>query len=427
MNWRRFFRRDEADAEQREELDFYLDVTTEEYIEGGMDPAAARAAARRKLGHTIVIREEVYRMNTLTFMEGLRQDARHSVRMIRSKPGFSIAVLLSLALGIGANTAIFSVLNAVLIRPLPYPGSDALVGVFNRLVIRGQVFEDAGLSAGMYAACKESARAFESFGVWTLGAATVTGMGDPEQLVTVTVTQGVLATLGVPAYIGRWFSNEDDTPGSPETVILSYEYWQRKFRGDREVLGRALVVDFVPRQVAGVMPRNFRFVNFAPDMVLPQRFPKSRLRPDEFSYSGIARLKPGVTIASANQDLARVWKNWGETDGAVGKSLELLHVTPKLRPLKKDVVGDVGSVLSVVMGALGLVLLRVCANAGRDSGRHRPRNQPDGDRKSYASHRGLLYRLHRYHELLPALLGLANAPVERSRRGSQLRFHQPDR
>src|SRR5271163_1624909 len=136
-------------------------------------------------------------MNTLTFIEGLLREARHAVRMIRTKPGFSVAALLSLALGIGANTAIFSVLNAVLIRPLPYPRSDALVGVFNRLVIQGQVFEDADLSQAMYGACKEDARTFASFGVWTLGAATVTGRGDPEQLVTVTATQGVLPTLGV--------------------------------------------------------------------------------------------------------------------------------------------------------------------------------------------------------------------------------------
>jgi predicted permease len=361
MNWRRFFRRGGADAEQREELDFYLDITTQEYIERGMEPAEARAAARRKLGNTTKIREEVYRMNTLVFMEGLLRDARHAVRMIRTKPGFSVAVLLSLALGIGANTAIFSVLNAVLIRPLPYPGSDALVGVFNRLVIRGQVFEDAELSQGMYAACKESARAFENFGVWTSGAATVTGTGDPEQLVTVTATQGVLPSLSVPAFIGRWFSTEDDTPGSPQTVILSYGYWQRRFGGDREVLGRTMVIDFVPHQVIGVMPRNFRLVNLAPDLLLPQRFSKIRLTPDEFSYTGIARLKPGVTIALANQDVARVWSTWAEANGA-GKTLTMGNTKPNLRPLKKDVVGDVGSVLSVLMGALGLVLLLVCAN-----------------------------------------------------------------
>ena len=135
MNWRRFFHRDEADAEQREELDFYLEITTKEYIERGMEAAAARAAAQRKLGNATLIREEVYRMNTLTFIEGALRDARHALRMIRTKPGFSVAALLSLALGIGANTAIFSVLDAVLIRPLPYPGSDALVGVFNSFVI----------------------------------------------------------------------------------------------------------------------------------------------------------------------------------------------------------------------------------------------------------------------------------------------------
>ncbi|SPF38488.1 conserved membrane hypothetical protein [Candidatus Sulfopaludibacter sp. SbA4] len=301
-------------------------------------------------------------MNTLTLVEGVLRDVRHAVRMIRTKRGFSLAAVLSLALGIGANTAIFSVLNAVLIRPLPYPGSDRLVGVFNRLVIHGQVFEDADLSAGMYAACTESARAFESFGVWTSGASTVTGKGDPEQLVTVTSTEGVLPALGVPAYIGRWFSNEDETPGSPAAVILSYGYWQRRFGGDPDVLGRTIAIDFVAHQVIGVMPRDFRFVNLSPDMLLPRRFPKSRLGPEEFSYTGIARLKPGITIALANQDLARVWKTWGDTDGAMGKMLEGLKVKPNLRPLKKDVVGDVGSVLSVLMGALGLVLLLACAN-----------------------------------------------------------------
>jgi predicted permease len=360
MNWGRFLRREEADAEQREELNFYLDVTTEEYVERGMEPTAARAAARRKLGNTVQIREEVYRMNTLTFIEGLLQDARHAARILRTKPGFSAAILLSLALGIGANTAIFSILNAVLIRPLPYPESDRLVGVYNRFVIHGQVFDDAPLSPGMYGACKEYAKAFETFGVWISGAATVTGLGDPEQLAIVTTTQGALPTLGVPAYIGRWFSSEDDTPGSPGTVILSYGYWQRKFGGDRGVLGRTMTIDWVPHQVIGVMPRNFRLVDLSPDIILPQRFPKSGLQ-EENSYAGIGRLKPGVTIASANQDVARVWKIWGET-GGLGKALEMFNVTPNLRPLKKDVVGDVGSVLGVLMGALGLVLLLVCAN-----------------------------------------------------------------
>jgi predicted permease len=289
------------------------------------------------------------------------REIRHALRTIRTRPGFSAAVLLSLALGIGANTAIFSVAHAILIRPLPYPASDSLVGVFNTIAIQGQVFPDADLSAGMWAALQEHATAFTDFGVWTSGAATMTGIGDPEQLVSVTATQGVLPALGVRAQIGRWFSRDDDTAGSPQTVILSYSYWQRKFGGSRDILGRSVVIDFVPRQVIGVMPRDFRLLNLAPDLFLPQRFPKTGLRPDVFNYTGLARLKPGVTVAQANQDVARVWKTWGESEGTANM-VESLHVRPSLRPLKKDVVGDIGAVLQALMGALGLVLLLVCAN-----------------------------------------------------------------
>ena len=360
MNWQRFFRRRQADAEQHEELDFYVDVTTEEYIQRGMDPAAARRTAQRKLGNTTRIREEVYRMNTLTLAEGLLRDARHAIRMIRLNPAFSTAAILSLALGIGANTAMFSVLDAILIRPLPYPESDALVGVSNRLVIQGQVFEHAELAPAMFVAAAENARVFESLGVWIAGAATATGLGDPEQLVTVSATHGVLPALGVPAHAGRWFSSEDDRPGSTETVILSYGYWQRKFGGDPAAVGRTLLIDFIPRQIIGVMPRGFRVVTSSPDILLPQRFPAAGAL-QEFSYKGIARLKLGATVAAANSDVARVWKAWGETAGTT-RTLEMLQIQPDLRPLRSEVVGDVGSMLTILMGALGLVLLLVCAN-----------------------------------------------------------------
>src|SRR5262249_47789519 len=152
-------------------------------------------------------------------------------------------------------------------------------------------------------------------------------------------------------------------PGTPQTVILSYGYWQRKFGGDPTAIGRTLLVDFIPRQVIGVMPPRFRVVKVSPDILLPQRFPAippGALR-GEFSYAGLARLKPGVTVALANQDIARVWKAWAETTGA-SPMLKALQLQPNLRPLKKDVVGDIGSALTLLMGALGLVLLLVCAN-----------------------------------------------------------------
>jgi putative ABC transport system permease protein len=303
--------------------------------------------------------QEVYEMNSLAFLEGLLRDVRHSFRMIRMKPGFSATAILSLALGIGANTAIFSVLNAVLIRPLPYPEPESLVGVFNSGVIQGETFNDMGLAPGMYTGLKEHSKTFQEFGVWSSGTATVTGIGDPEQIETVLMTQGVLPALGARPFLGHRFSIEDDTPGTPETVILSHSYWMRRFGGDERVLGRTVVIDFVPRQVIGVMPRTFRFLDLSPDVLLPQRFAKANL-PFEFSYSGIARLKPGITIDLANQDATRVLNQI--IPEKMRSFAERARLKSNLRPLKRDVTGDIGTVLGVVMGALGLVFLLVCAN-----------------------------------------------------------------
>lgn len=359
MNWRRFFGRDVADAEQHLELEFYLDTTAQEYIERGMEPAEARAKARRRLGNTMLIREEVYGMNTIAIVEDISRDARYAMRMIRTHPGFALTVVLSLALGIGANTAIFSIVHSVLIQPLPYPQADALVGVYNRFTMQGQVFKDVALSPGMYAACREECRAFEHFGVWNVGAASITGSGEPDQVATVTVTHDTLPALGVQAVVGRWFSKEEDTPGGTRAAILSHGYWQRKFGGDPAILGRTVVVDFIPHEIIGVMPQGFRFVNHSPDVILPQRF--ASIRPDEFNYNGIAKLKPGFTVDLANGDLARVWRDWGERE-RLTKTLKELAVVPNARPLKKDVVGDASMALGVLMGALGLLLLLVCAN-----------------------------------------------------------------
>ena len=300
-------------------------------------------------------------MDTLTLVEGALRDMRHAMRMIRTKPGFSVPALISLALGIGANIAIFSVVNGVLIRPLPYPEPDALVGVFSSAVFQGQAINSMPLSLGIYAAYKESAQAFQEFGVWTAGAATVTGIGEPEQVANVTMTPGVLPALGVRPHIGRRFSNEDATQGARETVILSYGYWQRRFGGDEHVLGRTVLIDFVPHQVIGVMPRTFQFLNLAPDVLLPQHPLKGPLRSDEFNHSGIARLKPGVTLTQANKDIERVLGTWGDSNG-VQQIVEQLRLKPELHPLKQDVVGDIGAVLGILMGALALVLLLVCAN-----------------------------------------------------------------
>ncbi|HEX4232094.1 MAG TPA: ABC transporter permease [Bryobacteraceae bacterium] len=401
MNWRRFFRRRAADAEQREELEFYVDVTAEEYVARGMNLADAKAAARKKLGNATLIQEEIYQMNTLTSLEGVLRDLRHALRIIRTKPGFSIPALLSLGLGIGANIAIFSVVNAVLIRPLLYPAPEKLVGVFNSAAFSGLVIKDWPLSLRMYAAYKEDARSFEEFGVWTAGTATVSGLGEPEQIPAVSMTHGVLRALQVRPYLGRWFSNADEIQGAQKTVILSHKYWQQRFAGDPRVLGRLVLIDFVPRQVVGVMPRGFEFLNLTPDVFLPQSIGSGVPGPDDADHSGVARLKSGVSLAQANQDIARVLSIWGAREG-MRTYLEQLRVKPNVHPLKQDVVGDVGAVLKIFMGALLLVLLLVCANiANLAQVRARARHHEFAIRAALGAGRGRIAR-----ELLAESLAL---------------------
>src|SRR5262245_4138393 len=361
--WRRLLyllRRGRYEREMEEEMRFHLKMQIEQNLASGMAVEEARYAARRQFGNQAWLREVSREMWRLNSIETLIQDLRYGARRLMRSPGFSAAASLSLALGIGANTAIFSVVNAVLIRPLPYPEAESLVGVFNSSVIQGETFNDMGRAAGMYAGLKEHSQTFQEFGVWEPGTATVTGIGDPEQIKTVRVTQGVLPALGVQPFLGRRFSIEDDTPRTSETVILSHSYWMRRYGGDERVIGRTVMIDFVSRQVIGVMPRSLRFLDLSPDVLLPQRFANANLSFGEFSYSGVARLKPGITIDLANQDATRVLNQIMPEN--IRPFAEQARLKSNLRPLKRDVTGDIGAVLGVVMGALGLVFLLVCAN-----------------------------------------------------------------
>jgi predicted permease len=288
------------------------------------------------------------------------------VRRFTRAPMFTAVALMTLAIGIGANTAVFSVVNGVLIKPLPYPNADELIGIWHSAP--GVGFNDGRLSVSptMLFTYREEGRSFHELGLWQSGGVTVTGLAEPEQVRNLRVTYGVLQALGVPPMLGRWFSREDDTPGTPETVILMHGYWQRRFGGDAAVIGRAMTIDSVPRTVAGVMPAGFRFLGTDPEILLPMRFDRARVFLGNFSYQGVARLKPGVTLDQANADVARmlpIWlKAWPAPFGADRSLFESARIAPALRPLKRDVVGNVGDVLWVLMGTIGVVLLIACAN-----------------------------------------------------------------
>jgi predicted permease len=291
---------------------------------------------------------------------------RYVFRRWALAPMFTIVALATLALGIGANTAIFSVVNGVLVKPLPYPQAQELVGVWHVAPGVSGIAGDVNCSPTMYFTYREENRTFQDFGLWSDDGVTVTGAGEPEQVRALDVTYGTLQALGVQPALGRWFSQADDTPGTPDSVILTYGYWQRRFGGSTSAIGRTLVVDSRPRTIIGVMRRDFRFLNSGADLILPERFDRSKIFLGNFSYRGIARLKAGVTVEQANTDVARmlsIWvKAWPPAPGISRTLFENARFGPKLQPLKKEVVGDIGPTLWVLMGTIGLVLLIACAN-----------------------------------------------------------------
>ena len=369
MSWRGFLRRAKWDRERLEDVESYLQMETAENIARGMPEREARDAAQRKLGNRTLIREEIYRMNTIGFLDTLGRDVRYGLRALRHNPTFTMVALLTLAIGIGANTAVFSVVNAVLLKPLPYPDAERLVAVWHAAPGAAGLASLSGdlmLSPSMYFTYAEQNKTFESLGVWNAGTMTVTGLAEPEQVRAVGVSDGVLQALAVPPAAGRWLLPADQAVGAPETVMLGYGYWQRRFGGDRSVIGRSIRVESRPREIAGVMPKGFMFSNIDPELIVPMRFERNKLILAGFGYQGIGRLKHGVTLAQANADIARlipVWMDsWSNGPGTNPHVYETWHMTPALRSLKQDVVGNVGNVLWVLMGTIGIVMLIACAN-----------------------------------------------------------------
>jgi predicted permease len=379
MSWIRFFRRAEWDRMRAEELESYIDAETEENIGRGMTRDAACLAARRKLGNRTRIREEIYGMNSIAFFDTLVHDVRFALRALRHNPAFTVVALLTIAIGIGANTAVFSVVNSVLLRPLKYPDSERLVAL--RQTAPGAPglasFSDGLLlSASMFVTYSEHNRTFQSLGVYYFHGANATGIGEPEQVRTAVVSDGLLQALDVPALLGRWLNAHDQIPegseavgpiGRSHTVMLSYGYWQPRFGGEPSAIGRTMVVDSVARQIVGVMPRGFKVVDSEPDLILPLALQRSKLILAGFGLHGIARLKPGADIRQANADLTRlvpVWMDsWTNGPGLNGHVYATWKITPAIRPLKDEVIGNVGGVLWVVMATIGLVMLIACANA----------------------------------------------------------------
>jgi predicted permease len=298
-------------------------------------------------------------------MAMLVDQLKQVLRRLSRAPLFTAITLITLAVGVGANTVIFGVVEGVLLKPLPYPHAEQLIGVWH--AAPGIGFNELNMSASNYFIDREQNTTFQDIGAYDGDALDVTGAGKPEHVPGLDVTDGTLPILGVTPVLGRLFTRRDDSAGAPETVVLSYGYWQRKFGGASSVIGRSITVNGKPREIIGVLPKGFHFLD-QPDaaLFLPFQWDRNKTKLGDFSQRALARLKPGVTMAQATTDMARLipvtLRSFPPADGFSISLFEKVRLAPNLRPLKQDVVGNVGNVLWVLMGSIVLVLLVACAN-----------------------------------------------------------------
>jgi len=306
-------------------------------------------------------------------MDTIRQDIGYALRLLRKSPGFTAVAVITLALGIGSNTAMFSVVKAILIEPLRYKDSD-------RLVVLNQDYRQTGLQANVsapgYIYYRDHNHSFDSIAAFNPWDANWTGHGEPERLRGLFVTAGFFETMGSNPWLGRAFSADEDVPGSNQVVVLGYQLWVRRFGGDRNVLQNQITLNGRNYTVIGVMPENFRFgreLGNEMEIFSPIAFTPEQLRPERWTNESIevfARLKPGITVEQAQADA-----------NSMVKGLEPLFrgqvpFRLALRPVRDDVVAEIRPALLVLLGAVGFVLLITCANVAnlllaRGSGRER--------------------------------------------------------
>jgi putative ABC transport system permease protein len=288
----------------------------------------------------------------------------HILRRLLQMPVFTTVAVLTLAIGIGANAAIFSVVDGVLLKPLPYPRADELIVLDHSAP--GIHLKSTGAAPFLYFAYREDGRVFQDVALLRSDTESVTGVGEPEEVRSITLTERLLPMLGATPVLGRLISQHDDSPGSEDTMMLSGGYWRTRFGGDPNVVGRRIMVNGKPREIVGVLAESFRFWGTQPSLILPLRLDRSKTFLGQFSYQAVARLKPGATLEQATADAARILPlGLAKFPPFPGYSLEMFQdakLQPNPRLLKADVIGDVGSALWLLMGTIGMVLLIACAN-----------------------------------------------------------------
>ncbi len=339
-----------------DEMRSHIEMQTQENIEDGMKPEEARYAAVRQFGWAESLKETCREQRGVRWIEDFGQDIRYGARMLYKNPGFTVVAVLTLALGVGANTAIFSVVDAVLLRPLPYPDSVQLVW----LCERGTDWSGGAISYPNFLDWKNQQSVFEKFGVYSGNAFTLTGAGEPAQLDGAIVSADVFAALRTQPEIGQVFGEDEDKPGAPAVVVISHALWQNRFGGQAGILNKTISLDGKPYTVLGVMPAGFEFPNNI-DVWAPagpySADPNWQKRDNHFGLFGLARLKPGVILekARANLDVVatRLQQQYPEFNKMRGAQIDRLL---------DNKVGNVRRAPWILLGAVSFVLVIACAN-----------------------------------------------------------------
>ncbi len=297
-------------------------------------------------------------------MPDIIRDLKHTFRRLARTPLFTLATVVTLALGIGANTAIFSVINSVLLKALPFPEPNRLIGVWQ--TAPGVNIKDLNACLADYITYREESRTFADVALWNRRSMTVTEFADAERVDGIRATFRLFPLLGVNPILGRGFVEKDNDTKSPDVIMLGYGYWQRRYGSDPTVIGRRIMVDGAAREIIGVLPKDFWLMDAAHDLVLPIQFDRSAVRLAGYNYQAVARLRPGVTIQEANSDVARmIGLELGKFPPPTGMSTKMMEdarLGPNVRMLTDDLLGDIGRSLWVVMATIGIVLLIACAN-----------------------------------------------------------------
>ena len=288
---------------------------------------------------------------------------RSTARGFGKAPGFFLITVLTLGLGIGATVAIFTVINAVLIRPLPYPDPERIVWVTQSAP--GMGLEEAALSDGTYLLYRNENKVLEDLGIYWQGSVTLTGGQEPERIGAARVTPSIFKVLRASAVLGRPLAEEDGKPGAEPVLVLSHGLWQRRFGGDRKILGSLVQVDGVSRRIVGVLAEGFRFPSAQEELWTPMVIDPANLQPGNFNYGGVGRLRPGVTTGRATKELsALVWRlpDVLGPESMPRGMIEQAKLAVLAKPFRDHVVGDIGRTLYVLLGGVGLILLIACAN-----------------------------------------------------------------